>query len=540
MGRFLLLLALWGSLALAGPCAQRPYTLETEEGLLGGEELSYDGEELVFEGRACLEREGLFLEAPLIRYREEAKAFFAENLTGEAEGWRIQAERLEGKTLKGVRLAQGRLRAEAESVLLESPPLGQRVLLESPAYRVRAEEARFHQKEAILKGFLATPCPCGEDVRLAMEEARFDVASGELVGEARLGLWALDIPLGEARANAHRKPTLESPLVLGSTADGGWSVGVRGFPLPKPGEEIGRWERRFTLLATGLGTEQKALLLGYREGDRGMEAQLGYAPGVRAFFGDLFFAASPKPPDADTPRLEVRYRPTFRLEDLTLSPFLRYAETGRSQGWTLGLEASYRATLQEGPFRLSLTPALLFTLYPGAGYDPYLALGGSVEGSFRDGELTLRAGYGGRLEPLGQTPPFTYENRDEYQRLFVDAAYGPLGLGYTLENPLGNRLDRLEGRFQSERFGSLRAAYVRGSLEEVRFAYAMPLPDRNCCQALWLAPEVGFGGGGLTRYGLTLRLYDGCFAYELRAQNVLQGQYDETPGLSLTFGLSLR
>ncbi len=540
MRRLLPLLALWGSLALAGPCAQRPYTLETEEGLLGGEELTYDGEELVFEGRACLEREGLLLEAPLIRYREEARAFFAEGLTGEAEGWRLQAERLEGKALKGVRLARGKLRAEAESVLLETPPLGQGILLESPAYRVKAEEARFGQKEALLRGFLATPCPCGEDVRLSMEEARFDVATGELVGEASLGLWALDIPLGEARANANRRPPLESPLVLGSTADGGWSVGVKGFPLPRPGEEIGRWERRFTLLATGLGTEKAALLVGYREGNRGMEAQLGYAPGVRAFFDDLFFAASPKPPDADTPRLEVRYRPTFRLEGLTLNPLLRYAETGRSQGWTLGLEAAYRATLEEGPFRLTFTPSLLATLYPGSAYAPYLALGGSVEGSFREGELSLRAGYAGRLEPLGQIPPFTYENRDEFQRFFLEGTYGPLGLGYTLENPLGDRLERLEGRFQDPNLGGFRVAYVRGSLEEVRLAYAMPLPDQTCCQALWLAPEVGLGGGELTRYGLTLRLYDGCFAYELRAQNVLKGQYSETTGWSLTFGLSLR
>ncbi|GLV48241.1 hypothetical protein TJA_13970 [Thermus sp. LT1-2-5] len=507
---------------------------------MGGEELSYDGEELVFEGQACLEREGLFLEAPLIRYRETEKAFFAENLSGEAEGWRLEAKRLEGKTLKGVRLAQGRLRAEAESVLLERPPLGQGVYLETPAYRLKAEEARFSQKEVLLKGFLATPCPCGEDVRLSMEEARFDVATGELLGEASLGLWGLELPIGEARANAHRKPALESPLVVGSTPEGGWSLGVRSFPLPGPGEEIGRWERRFTLLATGLGTAKEALVLGYREGGRGMEAQLGYAPGVRAFFDDLYFAASPTPPDADTPRLEARYRPTFRREGLTLSPFLRYAETQRSQGWTLGLEAGYRTAFQEGPFRLSLSPSLLFTLYPGSGYEPYLALGGSLEGEFREGDLRLRAGYAGRLEPLNPTPPFTYENRDEFQRFFLEGTYGPVGLSYTLENPLGNRLERLEGRFQEDGFGSARVAYVRGSLEELRLAYAMPLPDRACCQALWLAPEVGLTGGGLSRYGLTFRYYDGCFAYELRALNVLRGQYDETLGLSLTFGLSLR
>ncbi|WP_201773576.1 hypothetical protein [Thermus filiformis] len=538
MRRWVWLLVL-GGWALAGPCAQRPYTLETEDGLLGGENLSYDGEVLVFEGRACLEREGLLLEAPVIRYQEEG-GFQALDLKGEAEGWRLWAERLEGKVLEGVRLERGRLKAKAQRVLLERPPVGQGVLLESPAYRVRAEEARFRREEARLTGFLATPCPCGEDLRLSMPEARFDPATGELLGEASLGLWGLEVPLGEARANANRRPPLESPLVLGSSPDGGWTLGLRGFPLPKTGEEIGRWERRFTLLGQGLGTEEAALVLGLREGARGVEFQLGYAAGVRAFWDDLYLAATPTPPDQDTPSLEARYRPTFRLEGLTLSPFLRYAETKKAQGLTLGLEGSYALRHREGPFAFGLTPSFLLAVYPGTAYDPYAALGVRAEGEYREKDLFLRALYAGRLEPLGYTPPFTYENRDEFQRLLLEAGYGPIALAYALENPLGNRLDRLEGRLEDPALGSFRLAWVRGSYEEVRLGYAMPLPDRACCQALWLSPEVGFGDGGLSRYGLTLRLYDGCFAYELRAQNVLKGQYDETPGLSLSFGLGLR
>ncbi|TBH21712.1 hypothetical protein [Thermus thermamylovorans] len=527
-------------LALAGPCGQRPYTLETEEGLLGGEEMSYDGEVLVFEGRACLEREGLYLEAPAIRYLEAEGSFQAEGLRGVAEGWQVEAEALSGKALEGVRLSRGQLRAQVARLRLETPLQGEGVLLESPAYRVRAERATFTREEARLRGFLATPCPCGEDVRLRMEEATFLVATGELRGEAALGLWGLEIPLGEATANANRRPDLQSPLVLASSDTGGWTVGLQDFPLPQPGEEIGRWERRFTLLATGLGTPQEALRLGLREGGKGAEVRLGYAPGVRAYWDDLLFAASPNPPDRDTPRLEARYTPTFRLEGLTLRPFLRYAETGRSQGPTLGLEGGYRHTFQEGPLALTLRPEALLALYPFAGYDPYLAVGGGVELAYREGNLTLRAAYAGRLEPLTPTPPFTYENRDEFQRLRLEGALGPWSLGYTLENPLGNRLDRLEGGYRDEALGNFRLAYVRGSLEEVRLAYAMPLPDRACCQALWLAPEVGLNREGLTRLGLTFRLYDGCFAYELRWQNILRGQYGEATGQSLTFGLSLR
>lgn len=295
MKRTLALTLLLGA-ALAGPCAERPYTLETEEGLLGGENLSYDGEVLVFEGRACLEREGLYLEAPVIRYLEEEGSFQAKGLKGEAEGWRLEAESLEGKALRRVRLEKGRLKAQAEKLLLERPPVGQGVLLESPAYRVRAEEASFTREEARLRGFLATPCPCGEDLYLRMEEARFHVGSGELLGEASLGLWGLEFPLGEARANANRRPALESPLVLSGSDAGGLTLGLKDLPLPRPGEEVGRWERRLTLLATGLNTPEEAVAFGLREGAKGAEVRLGYAAGVRAFWDDLSFAFTPTPP----------------------------------------------------------------------------------------------------------------------------------------------------------------------------------------------------------------------------------------------------
>lgn len=525
-------------LALAGPCAERPYTLETEDGLLGGENLSYDGEVLVFEGRACLEREGLLLETTTLRYRE-GEGFQGEGLKGEAEGWALLAERLEGRTLKGVALRKGRLEAQAEEVVLESPPKGKGVLLTTPAYRVRAEEAVFWREEALLKGFLATPCPCGEDVRLEMREARFDPSTGELKGDARLGLYGLEIPLENARANANRRPDLKVPLLLSASEAGGVALGVEDLPLPRPGEEVGAWPLRLTLVALRDGSGNEALRLGVREGKKGGEVRLGYGAYVQAFFEDLFFAASPTPPSATTPRLEARYAPTFRLGDLALRPFLRYAETQSAQGWTLGLEGGYRFFLQEGPFRLTFSPSLLLALYHPQ-KEAYAALGGSLGLAYWEGPLGLEGAYAGRYEPLRKTPLYAYEERAEFQALSLKARYGGLSLGYTLENPLGNRLDRLEGAYEDPRLGAFRAGLLRGSYAEVRLGYAMPLPDRTCCQALWLAPEVGFGEGALSRYGLALRYYDGCLAYELRFQNVLRGQYDEATGPRLTFSATLR
>jgi len=261
--------------ALAGPCAERPYTLETEEGLLGGEEMSYDGEALVFEGRACLEGKGFRLEAPRIVYLEGEGTFQAEGLTGLAQGWRLEAGRLEGKLLKEVRLARGSLRAEAAELTLSSPPEGRKVRLTTPAYRVRADKATFTEKEARLFGFLATPCPCGEDLRLSLEEATFLVDTGELRGEASLGLFGLEVPLSEARVNLNRPPRLESPLVFSASDTGGYTLGLRDFPLPRPGEEVGAWKRRLTLLASGLTTSKESLLFGLKEGSLGAEVRLG-------------------------------------------------------------------------------------------------------------------------------------------------------------------------------------------------------------------------------------------------------------------------
>lgn len=525
-------------LALAGPCAERPYTLETEDGLLGGENLSYDGEVLVFEGRACLEREGLLLETTTLRYRE-GEGFQGEGLKVEAEGWALLAERLEGKTLKGVALRKGRLEAQAEEVVLESPPKGKGVLLTTPAYRVRAEEAVFRREEALLKGFLATPCPCGEDVRLEMREARFDPSTGELKGDARLGLYGLEIPLEDARANANRRPDLKVPLLLSASEAGGVALGVEDLPLPRPGEEVGAWPLRFTLLALRSEKGTWGMRVGLREGRVGAAVQAGLDAGIQAFWEDLFLSFIPHPEDATTPRLEARYAPTFRLGDLSLRPFLRYAETQSAQGWTLGLEGGYRFSLQEGPFRLTFSPSLLLALYHPQ-KEAYAALGGSLGFAYREGPLGLDGTYAGRYEPLRKTPLYTHEERDEFQALSLKARYGGLSLGYTLENPLGNRLDRLEGAYEDTRLGAFRAGLLWGSYAEVRLGYAMPLPDRTCCQALWLAPEVGFGEGALSRYGLALRYYDGCLAYELRFQNVLRGQYGEATGPRLTFSATLR
>ncbi len=536
-----LALGLLLALALAAPCRERPYTLETEEGLLGGEEFFYEDGILVFEGRACLEGKGFRLEAPRILYNEEEGGFQAEGIAGEAQGWRLKALVLKGKTLEGVELQQDRLKAQARRLGLD-PLEGEDIRLETPVYRAWAQKARFTEEAAELLDLEATPCPCGEGIRIRAPKARFLAASGEVEGEAWLGVYGLDLPLGETRARLNRPPQLRNPLVYAASETGGTTLGLKDLPLPRPGEYLGEWGRGVTVLGIGLGTPKEALVLGYREDRVYLEGQLGYERGFRMSLHDLHLRLG-EAVEPDTPRLEARYAPRFSLENLTLHPFLRYAETPRAQGWTVGGEVGYRLAHREGPFSLSLTPLGLLALYPGTSYEPYAALGLGVEVAYWEGDLGLRGSWTGRLEPLSPTPPFAYEHRDEFQRLVLEGRYRGFSLAYTLDKPLDpKRLDRVDLGYQDPGLGQLGLAWVRGSYEELRLGYAMPLPDRSCCEAFWLAPEVGVGlkGEGLTRWGLTFRYYDGCLAYELKVQNVLKGQHSETQGTSFSFGLSLR
>jgi len=287
---------------------------------------------------------------------------------------------------------------------------------------VRAEKATFTEKEARLFGFLATPCPCGEDLRLSLEEATFLVDTGELRGEASLGLFGLEVPLSEARVNLNRPPRLESPLVFSASDTGGYTLGLRDFPLPRPGEEVGAWKRRLTLLASGLTTSKESLLFGLKEGSLGAEVRLGYGAGVRAFWDDLLFAATPLPPDATTPRLEARYTPRFLLEGAELKPFVRYAETANAQGWILGLEGRYPWGFREGPFSLSLEPGLLLALYPGR--NPYLSLWGSLRAAFREGKARAEVGYWAGWSP--SAPGTSSPTRP-----------GPRGSAWTSSWPMG-------------------------------------------------------------------------------------------------------
>lgn len=549
MRQLLLPLALLFGLALAGPCAQRPYTLETEYGLLGGNDLTYDGETLVFEGAACLEKGEVYLEAPLLRYLESAQRLEGENLKGHALGWQVRAERLLGKTLIQVVLEKGRLRAEVQEALLpsENAPLEAKGVFlnlfpspkdRTPAYRVRSERAEVKREEIRLKGLLATPCACGEEIALKAEEARFDPDTGEVQGDMALEAYGLEVGLGEARANLNRPPRLEAPFVLSGSETGGVSLGLEGFPIPRKGEEIGAWPLRLTLVAEGLASPLGALRVGLREGGRGFEARLGYAQGVKAFWDDLYAEANPNPIDSTTPRFTLRYTPSLHQNGLFLRPFLAYTETPAKAGWSLGAEGRFWMEENLGAFQLSLFPEALLALYPGK--DPYLSLGGSLGLRYGEGLLWFGLSYAGRYEALRKGAEFAYETRGEFQRLSLEAGYGAFSFGYTLENPLGNRMDRLEGRFQDPEIGGFRLAYLKGSYPEMRLAYTPKEPGRDCREAFWVAPELGLYEGGFSRYSLEARYYDCCLAYTLRFSRVLKGQYGEAEGLALSFSLRLR
>jgi hypothetical protein len=202
-----------------------------------------------------------------------------------------------------------------------------------------------------------------------------------------------------------------------------------------------------------------------------MEVRLGHGAGVRAFWDDLLFAATPSPPDAATPRLEARYTPRLSVGGAELRPFVRYAETGRAEGWTLGLEGRYPWAFREGPWSLGLDPAFLLALYPGQ--DPYLSLGGSLRAGYKEGDLRAELGYWARWEPFGPRNRFAFDSPNpEFQRLrsvLIDAQAEEARLSARRAALLA-RLAQVEARI-----GLLKDRVARAQMEQETVNQALEL-----------------------------------------------------------------
>lgn len=530
------------------PCASRPYTLETPQGILGGGSLEYDGDIAVFGEGACVETPGLSLRTPELRYRQTDQV--------------LELKDLEAQTSR---------------------------------YRFRAREGVVKGKIFEARGIWLTPCRCGEDLQAVSETAQFDLETGDLLlGEARVDLFRLT--LLRSKELPLDRQTLSSPGGLasvfglsqgsgassasGGTAgtsgllfpvrigyDRGLVLGVEELPVPVVPGDLRQGTFNLTLVASGLGgrffgdlpAEKITFGVGMAREDKSgsfrMEAgQDGLHFRSRVEDGPLFFGN-----DTDRQFAEAGARLGLSWGGLSLDPFMRIAQEDVDMenpnpkhpvvtGLTLGAEARYPLTHKEGNYTFRLEPWAV-----GAVYDrespPYVAFGGLLEGRY-DGEFSLRLSYkqGWEVRPSR----FAYERREPTQSISVGLSvpksrWGRLNLQasydfYDVQTKATLRYGIpieagelwLEGRSRIEagldwQQGELLVGFIPNPLD--------------CTYSLSLTPTLGYDlvRRGFSRAGLEVHYADCCFIWKVGYQTVFIAQNkDEKVGGRFSFGLELR
>jgi hypothetical protein len=517
----LLGLVLFAGLAWASPCSEKPYTLETLEGLVGGGNLEFDGDIAVFSDGACLETPGLRLQAPSLRYNQ---------------------------TL-------GQLTA-------------QEIEVQTPRYRFWAEEGRIENRSLQARGLRVTTCRCGDDLRLLSQNLRFDTQTGEVVlsdsqlevyrlGLARFDALRLDAnrPLGES-LGLSPAPGEALSLPVRLDLDQGLNLGLNGFPLLIPSASGSRFSTRVTLLGLRLGSPDPLLRLGFsgQEGSRRARLEFELKPSGPASRGEVVDGPAFFTHDSEKGRYAFGLRQSLTLGPFTLTPYAWIAQDRHHgalvQGLAAGSELRYRREVEEGPFRFSLEPFGVLGFYDQP--QQYLAYGGYAEGRYQGG-FTLRFSYTWVHE---STPGrFWLERREALQKLSGSLQYQQI--------QLQTEHDFLKNQTQA----SLRVGYVqsygevwaklntcwnctgktfsngRDDWERRELVLGFTPVPLSCTYDLNLSPLLGYDflRQGVSRWGLELRYADCCFIWRLGYQEIRIAQEpSETPHGRLVFGLEIR
>ncbi len=510
-------------LAYASSCANRPYTIKTPYGILGGAQLELSQGLLTLSSSACLANDSGELYMPQVIYDRAKGLLLARQVSGVAEGWRIKAKRLLGHegelTFLTARLERGQVRIEASRALWKAGVISVSELSAiTPHYRFKASTGELEGSTFKADGIWATTCACGSNLELLSRSAVFDTVSGRLLlSEASVELYHFTVARGTNVVLEPDKPlNLTFPLELNYTSTG-LTFGLQGFPLPLPGESFGRWSTSFTLLATGLGqTPSLVVGLNVHQGVRYASFllnQYGVSTALNAppfFFGD----------DAETQVAEGRYSQRFPLLGGSVRPFARLAREGSVQGMSTGVELMRPLNEKLGNFSFSLDPWVLATVYIAPSSPPYLAYGFSASLG-EQGPVAFSIKYqwsGSYNEPL-----FSYETRYPSNLLSGRVSIGPVHLdasAYLGFSPLGII-----------------------NQEELVLGYHPPKPAVSCTGALTAAPYLGYDflRHNFSRGGIVLAYTDCCFVYTLKYSAVWISQSTgESVGSQVTFGVGIR
>jgi hypothetical protein len=516
---FLLLVSLaWASPAT--PCAEKPYTLETPEGLAGGGNLEFDDQVAIFSDGACLETQGLLLRAPSLQFDQASGALTAANIE-----------------------------------------------VETPRYRFWAQHGLVKGQVMQASGIRATTCRCGDDLRLLSQSLHFDTQTGEmLLKSSRLEVYRLglvhftELELDPARPLSEALSLDPGDQLVRFDFDQGLNVGLSNFPVSWfDGTPRDRFSTRLTLLGLGLGGPDPVFRIGLaaREDGRRASFQLdgragGFASRGEVVDGPMFFVH-----DSGKGRYAFGLRQAFALERFTLTPFAWAAQDRRDgtpatleQGLAVGAELRYRFELQEGPFRFRLEPFALAALYDQPQH--YLAYGGLIEGRY-EGDFALRLGFTWARE--ASPARFWLERRHATHKLSGSLSYQGVGLqaehNFLTDQTLGSLRIGI-----TQEFGEVWARFNacldcvgktqsngRDNWERRELVLGFTPVPLTCTFKLNLSPLLGYDflRQGVSRWGLELRYADCCFIWRLGYQQVLIAQHPgEIARGRLVFGLEIR
>jgi len=523
-------LVMFAGLAWAqGGCADKPYTLETPQGIAGGGNLDYNGSLAVFTDGACLETKGLELQAPELHYDQASGVLQAQNM-----------------------------------------------VVQTPRYRFWADQGTVQNKTLLAEGIRVTTCRCGEDLRIVAASMRFDTDTGEAVLEQselqfrQIGLaqfQKLQVSPKQSLTDSFGLPTrggassdLVASLPVRADFDQGFNFGLQDFPIPSDGKFIPN--ARFTVLALQLGSPDPGVRFGgaASEGGRVFQAafeahaQSGLSSSSLVQDGPVLFTH-----DTTVGHYGFRLQNTWALDNFSLEAYgqiardanLQIPTLGPQQGLAAGSELRYHYAAQNGPFSLDFAPFTGIAFYPQ--YPNYFVVGGSIEGRYNaDFNLSLRYDWSVENRPSR----FWLERHQATQR--ISGSFADQGLSTNLSRDLlnGETIGSVRYGWQ-QYFGEIWAQYnlCAGCGGKITRADGLPDIERqelvlgfnpnplSCTDTISLSPNIGYDflRQGISRAGLELRYADCCFIWKIGYQYIFLPQTpDEKTTGKFIFGLELR
>lgn len=522
--------ALFTSLAFAqGGCADKPYTLETPQGIAGGGNLDYNGDVAVFSDGACLDTKGLRLTAPELRFDQT--------------GGTLEAQNLE---------------------------------VQSSRYRLWADKGTVQDKVLLAEGVRITTCRCGDNLRLLSATMRFDTDTGEAILERNqlqfrgFGLAQFQ----ELRVNPQQSLTksfglptrgggdgsdLFASLPVRADFDQGFNFGLQDFPIPEGGKFS--TTSRFTLLALNLGSSDPGLGIGMSAQENGRQGRFNLEvrrSGIKSSSlisdGPVLFTHS-----TDDGHYGFRLQNVWKLSDFNLTTYGQIARDenyenkalGPQQGVAAGTEIRYRYVAQEGPLSVDFEPFAGIAFYER--WPNYFVVGGSLETRY-----SANFNFGLRYDWSVENRPgrFWLERHPAAQK--VSSTFDYRGLNAQVSSDLIN--NELAGSLRygwRQPFGEIWAQYsfCAGCGGKITRSDGIPDVERRelqlgfipnpltCTDNISIAPSIGYDflRQGFSRAGLEFRYADCCFVWKLGYQYIFIPQTpDEKSTGKFIFGLELR